>query len=120
MRKQVAHEFNLVVAPSPRTHSMEDRFHRALSPSNLITSNRGITQMVRGLFRNTLRILAAVTVAFAAQCAMAQTEAAAAAAPAATPASAPVSAPANTTASIPASVPASAQFDVADVHASPF
>jgi uncharacterized protein (TIGR03435 family) len=54
--------------------------------------------MMPGLFRNTLRILLAAAVAFAAPGATAQTEAAA----------------------TPASTPASAQFDIADVHASPF
>jgi uncharacterized protein (TIGR03435 family) len=54
--------------------------------------------MMPGSFRNTLKILMAATVALAAPCAMAQTEA--------TPAS--------------ASAAASAQFDIADVHASPF
>src|ERR1700723_1258449 len=76
--------------------------------------------MMPGGFRNKLRFLIAVTLALAAPCAMAQTEAAAVSTPAATPASTPVSALANTTASIPASALASAQFDVADVHASPF
>jgi len=56
--------------------------------------------MMPGLFRNTLRILLVAAMAFAAPFAMAQTEAAAAA--------------------TPASTPASAQFDIADVHASPF
>jgi uncharacterized protein (TIGR03435 family) len=60
--------------------------------------------MMPGLFRNTLRILIAAIMALTTLVATAQTEAA------------PASTPAPTT----ASAPASAQFDVADVHASPF
>jgi uncharacterized protein (TIGR03435 family) len=88
--------------------SRKDQYNQLLSTSNLITSNRGFTQMMPGLFRNTLRILVAATVVLAPRVATAQTEAA----PAATPSSTP--------ASVPASTPTSAQFDVADVHASPF
>src|SRR5580692_2885681 len=69
--------------------------------------------MMRGLFRNTLGILVAAVVALAAPVAMAQKEATSAA-----PAAGPVSGPASGSTS--ASAPASAQFDVADVHASPF
>jgi len=64
--------------------------------------------MMPGPFRKTLRILLVTAMAVAPLVATAQTEAA----PASSPAPSPVTGP--------ASAPASAQFDVADVHASPY